>query len=129
MDVDNSETLFVVVEEAVPPLIHRKVCLYRRPGPNAVATYTSPVKPFQPADVCFYTLEGRQLLLVADEASDAVHVVQVTETSMTFLHCLDTGVPSLVRPSALNVDILGRLWVGCGLGRVLALTPTGPTSS
>jgi hypothetical protein len=129
MDVDNSETLFVVVEEAVPPLIHRKVCLYRHPGPDAVATYTSPVKPFQPADVCFYILEGRQLLLVADEASDAIHVVQVTETSMTFLHFLDTGVPSLVRPTALNVDILGRLWVGCGLGQVLALTPTGPTSS
>ena len=39
----------------------RDVKLYRRQRVDAVDTYTSPLTSFQPADVCFFTLRGREV--------------------------------------------------------------------
>ncbi|KAK7481549.1 hypothetical protein BaRGS_00027198 [Batillaria attramentaria] len=78
-DVDASEQLFVVLEEAQAPDLQRTVRLYRRPQPDAIATYSPPVAPFQPSDVCFYTLGDHEVLLVADELNDAIHVVNVQD--------------------------------------------------
>nr|KAG5695462.1 hypothetical protein BaRGS_011304 [Batillaria attramentaria] len=75
----NVEQLFVVLEEAQAPDLQRTVRLYRRPQPDAIATYSPPVAPFQPSDVCFYTLGDHEVLLVADELNDAIHVVNVQD--------------------------------------------------
>ena len=65
-DVHSSQDLFAVVAEAKPPDVNRKVLLYKRPASNhgavdAVDTYTSPLTPFQPADVCFLTLQEQEV--------------------------------------------------------------------
>nr|KAG5696852.1 hypothetical protein BaRGS_035262 [Batillaria attramentaria] len=103
------EQLFVVLEEAQAPDLQRTVRLYRRPKPRAIATYSPPVAPFQPSDVCFYTLGGHEVLLVADELNDAIHVVNVQDGRLSFARYLAPGCPLLVQPTALNTDTRGRL--------------------
>jgi hypothetical protein len=129
VDVDDSRSLFVVVKEPKAPAAYRKVLLYRRPGPydlntapsSPAATYTSPLTPFQPSDVCFFPLCGEKMLLVADEANDVIHVVKVDQSGFTFQRFLAPGCPSLVQPTALNIDVQGRLWVACRGGRVITM--------
>ncbi|KAK7481531.1 hypothetical protein BaRGS_00027180 [Batillaria attramentaria] len=122
-DVDASEQLFVVLEEVQAPDLQRTVRLYRRPQPDAIATYSPPVAPFQPSDVCFYTLGGHEVLLVADELNDAIHVVNVQDGRLNFARYLAPGCPLLVQPTALNTDTRGRLWVACRGGRIITCTP------
>ncbi|KAK7483439.1 hypothetical protein BaRGS_00025379 [Batillaria attramentaria] len=122
-DVDASEQLFVVLEEAQAPDLQRTVRLYRRPKRGAIATYSPPVAPFQPSDVCFYTLGGHEVLLVADELNDAIHVVNVQDRRLSFARYLARGCPLLVQPTALNTDTRGRLWVACRGGTILTCTP------
>ena len=123
-DVDVSEQLFVVLEEPTPPPSkQRKVRLYRRGNEDAIATYTPPSASCQPSDVCFYRLGGRQVLLVSDEGNDAIHVVHVQDMALTFLLYLAPGCSLLVKPTALNTDAWGRLWVACRGGKVLTMTP------
>ncbi|KAK7483385.1 hypothetical protein BaRGS_00025325 [Batillaria attramentaria] len=122
-DVDASEQLFLVLEEAQTPDLQRTVRLYRRPQPDAIATYSPPVAPFQPSDVCFYTLGGHEVLLVADELNDAIHVVNVQDGRLSFARYLAPGCPLLVQPTALNTDTRGRLWVACRGGTIITCTP------
>ncbi|KAK7474354.1 hypothetical protein BaRGS_00034402 [Batillaria attramentaria] len=121
-DVDASEQLFVVLEEAQAPDLQRTVRLYRRPQPHAIDTYCPPIA-FQPSDVCFYTLGGHVVLLVADELNDAIHVVNVQDGRLSFARYLAPGCPLLVQPTALNTDTRGRLWVACRGGTILTCTP------
>nr|KAG5690075.1 hypothetical protein BaRGS_016383 [Batillaria attramentaria] len=124
-EVSVSEQLFVVLEEAQAPDLQRTVRLYRRPQPDAIATYSPPITPFQPSDVCFYTLGGDEVLLVADELNDAIHVVNVQDGRLSFAHYLAPGCPLLVQPTALNTDTRGRLWVACRGGTILTCTTIG----
>nr|KAG5690072.1 hypothetical protein BaRGS_016380 [Batillaria attramentaria] len=117
------EQLFVVLEDAQAPDLQRTVRLYRRPKPRAIATYSPPVAPFQPSDVCFYTLGGHEVLLVADELNDAIHVVNVQDGRLSFARYLAPGCPLLVQPTALNTDTRGRLWIACRGGKILTCKP------
>ena len=123
-DVDRSGQLFVVLQEAQTPAVHRTVRLYRRPQPDAIATYSPPLQPCQPSDVCFYTLGGQEVLLVADELNDAIHVVNVQDGRLKFARYLAPGCPLLVQPTALNTDTRGRLWVACRGGNILVCSPS-----
>ena len=123
MDVDDSEQFFVVVEEAQLPDMWRKVRLYRRPDENAVSTYSPPTSSFQPSDVCFYRLGGQQVLLVTDELNDAIHAVQVQDGQMSFVRYLAPGCPLLIQPTAINVDVSGRLWLACRGGNIISMEP------
>ncbi|KAK7506444.1 hypothetical protein BaRGS_00002556, partial [Batillaria attramentaria] len=118
-DVNRSEELFVVLEEGQAPTHQREVRLYKYAKSDAIATYSPPASPFRPSDVCFYNLGGQEVLLVADELNDAIHVVKATNRSLEFDRYLAPGCPLLVRPTALNVDNKGRLWVACRGARVL----------
>ena len=64
-----------------------------------------------------------QVLLIADELNDAIHVVEVEGKCMKFSHFLAPGCPLLLKPTALNTDTKGRLWVGCRGGRILTMEP------
>jgi len=128
LDVSADET-FVVVEELQPPNVARKVLMYRRPGGVPVTTYTPPTPTFQPSDVCFYKLGGQQVLLVSDEAADAIHVVSVGEETLTFQCFLTRGCSLLVCPTAMNVDAGGRLWVACKGGLILTIEPKTPSKA
>ena len=122
-DVDDEEQFFVVVEEAKLPDTWRKVLLYQRASEDPVATYTPPTLAFQPSDVCFYTLGHQHVLLVSDELCDAIHVVHVQDRVMTFLRYLAPGCPSLIQPTAMTVDVSGRLWVACRGGHIITMEP------
>ena len=118
-DADANEVFFAVVEEGQAPDFQRKVLLYQQPEENPIAVYSPPNQPFQPSDVCFYKLAGRQVLLVADTLNDAIHVVDTQNGRLGFLGYLAPGCPLLLQPTALNTDLLGRLWVGCRAGSIL----------
>ncbi|XP_025082888.1 uncharacterized protein LOC112557321 [Pomacea canaliculata] len=94
---------------------YRVVRLYSRKSNDPIATYKSPKQPFFPTDVCFY---DEKLLLIADWMNDSVHVTKVTTTGLTFVDYLP-GSGNIVRPTALNLDLNGRLLIGCGDGLVL----------
>nr|KAG5697257.1 hypothetical protein BaRGS_031253 [Batillaria attramentaria] len=98
--------------------------------------HSPPLASFQPSDVCFYILDDHEVLLVADELNDAIHVVDVQKRSpssfkrlrkcqydLSFARYLAPGCPLLVQPTALNIDTRGRLWVACRGGRILTCEP------
>ena len=118
-DADTNEVFFAVVEEAQAPDFQRKVLLYQKSEENPIAVYSPPIQPFQPSDVCFYWLDGRQVLLVADTLNDAIHVVDGQNGRLELLRYLAPGCPLLLQPTALNTDTRGRLWVGCRAGSIL----------
>lgn len=115
-DVHPTEPLIAVVEEPVLPSCRRSVVLFYH-GRRSV--YRSPVEleNYQPSDVCFHKLAGRDVLLVADEVNDAIHVVDVQTGK--FLRYLAPECPKVIQPTALNVDTTGRLWVACRGGTIL----------
>ncbi|XP_076436345.1 uncharacterized protein LOC143275905 [Babylonia areolata] len=121
VDVDSSQQLFAVVEEPSSADKTRQVKLFRRRQRDAIDRYRSPLTPWQPADVCFFTLGGQEVLLIADELNDAIHVVKVKDDRLTFSRFLAPGCPVLIQPTALNADRQGRLWVGCRGGRLLTM--------
>ena len=140
-DADISRTVFAVVEEPSPPDLlplphllhlhdhdhdhhlhhHRRVLLFERGKQEAVAVLTPPTPDCQPSDVCFSALGKDHVLLVADEANDAILVVDYKGGSLTFLRYLAPGCPALVQPTALNVDVHYNLWVACRGGGVLVM--------
>ena len=83
---------------------------WRKPGPlttgtncdstnDQTPTLSAPTVPptpcpsFQPSDICFYQLQGREYLLVADELGDALHVLHVEQGQMKWVRCLAWPVP------------------------------------
>ena len=64
-----------------------------------------------------------QVLLIADECNDVIHVVDVQDDRLTFSRFLAPGCPLLLQPTALNTDHRGRLWVGCRGGRLVTFEP------
>lgn len=126
-DVDSTGDLFAVVEEPNDSNTQRKVrVLFTRPqGGTATTdrTYESPLQPFQPSDVCFYSTDLKEALLVADEINDAIHVVIVRCGRLEFVHYLCPECPLLTQPTALTVDNRNRLWVACRGRRILIMKP------
>ncbi|KAK7091700.1 uncharacterized protein [Littorina saxatilis] len=122
-DMDDREVCFAIVEEGQGPDFIRKVHVYRAPHETPLDTYTPPTQPFQPSDVCFFTMAGRQILLVSDEASNAIHVVDMVKDRLQFLRYLAPGCPVMLQPKALNTDVRGRLWVACRNGSILLCDP------
>lgn len=142
VDVDSTGKLIVVVEEPTKcsNTSPHKVKMFRRPETSvfrrtflsrrstswvpAVCTYNPPNAGCRPSDVCFYQLGGLQMLLVADEGGDSIHVVQVSQDQLVFQRYLISrkDCPQFVKPTALNVDVQGRLWVACaGENTILCL--------
>ncbi|XP_025079575.1 tripartite motif-containing protein 2-like [Pomacea canaliculata] len=93
----------------------RVVRLYSIKSDDPIATYTPPIQPFFPSDVCFY---GKDVLLIADWMNDCVHVTRVSHHGIEFV-CFLPGSGDMVRPTALNLDLNGQLLIGCGDGWVL----------
>ena len=120
-DVDDSEQLFVVLEEPQGADPRRKLRMYQRSTEDAIATYTPPTPAFQPSDVCFFTMGSQQVLLVANEGNDCIHVVNVQDGAIRFLRYLAPGCSLLVQPIALNTDAQGRLWVACRGGDIITI--------
>ncbi|XP_076466495.1 uncharacterized protein LOC143297856 [Babylonia areolata] len=117
-DAEDDMTMFAVVEEAQPPESQRKVLMYQQPSSKPVSTYCPPVQPFQPSDVCFCTLGDRNVLLVADELNDTIHIVQQESGQLVFRDYLAAGNPLITQPTALNIH-KGSLWIACRTGNVL----------
>ncbi|XP_025080719.1 tripartite motif-containing protein 2-like isoform X2 [Pomacea canaliculata] len=129
-DADKDGMLFAVVDEDKDETSNDESCrrdgnstrkersrrvvrVYSNQSNKPVATYTPPVQPFFPTDVCFW---GKKLLVISDWMNDCVHVTQVDDDEITF----DSYLPvDMVRPTALNVGFQGELLIGCGDGLIL----------
>ncbi|XP_076453013.1 uncharacterized protein LOC143288425 [Babylonia areolata] len=125
-DADYNDQLFIVVEEGKSPDFQRQVGLYRKPLEDPIFTYTPPTLPFRPTDVAFHKMphSDSQVLLIADEANDSIHVVSVQGQQLHFVRHLAAGSPLLIQPTALNTDSEGRVWVGCRGGKVILIHPS-----
>jgi hypothetical protein len=88
-----------------------------------VATYQPHSLVFQPSDVCFYRLGGQEVLLVSDEANDAIRVFRVEENCMRFVRYLTNDCRLVKQPSAMAVDVKGHLWVACQGGKLITIQP------
>ncbi|KAK7104516.1 uncharacterized protein [Littorina saxatilis] len=143
-DVDSTGRYFVIVEESQTSESDRNVRLFKRPQEDTPAresqdpnedgsallhplytplgqlTYSPPSQPFKPSDVCFYKTDVQEVLLIADEINDAIHVVRVMSYKLEFAGYLCAGHPLLVQPTALTVDSRNRVWVACR-GRVVLI--------
>ena len=90
-----------------------------------------PAPAFLPSDVCFFSLQGRMVLLVSDMATSSIHVVAVSplqQGKLTVQVCrfqryLVADCDIMERPTALNTDEKGLLWVSCKGGQLLTVEP------
>ena len=122
-DANKGGLMFAVVEETKTNHTNKtdcKVHLFRRGEEDPFTTYAPPdVTNFHPADVCFWSDDGEEKLLVADPQNDSVHVVKIEGDTCRFERYLAAGNGHLVGPTALDVDSRDRVWIGCGNGWVL----------
>ncbi|KAK7489234.1 hypothetical protein BaRGS_00019486 [Batillaria attramentaria] len=81
------------------------------------STYT-PGKDMTPSDACFCLIDGREMLVVAVEKDNKVHVVDHTDGCL-FVRYLNTEPFTLDRPRCLATDYNHRLWIGCHGGKVI----------
>jgi hypothetical protein len=120
-DATADGTKFVLVEDKQEANGRetREVRLYVPNQEEPVAVYTPPSEAFQPMDVCFWRFHDDTKLLIADLTTDSIHVVDTTDNRLRFERYLAHGSGHLVRPTALNLDEEGRVWIGCDNGWVL----------
>ena len=123
-DATKDGQLFVIIEEnanvELPQKTERTVLLFHRDDRDVpFTTYTPSDAAFVPADVCFWQDNGQTKLLVADPQNDCVHVVNIEDDGCRFERYLAAGSGDLVRPTALNTDDDGSVWIGCGNGWIL----------
>ena len=118
MDASQDGRLFAVLEEG-----RDHVKLYRHGNAQPHAIYRGYGEAFKPVDVCFFSLGGRERLLVADWSSDSLHVLDFSSGEGCELIGRVGGwdCPALTQPTALCPDTEGRLWIGCQGGLVLTL--------
>nr|KAG5694326.1 hypothetical protein BaRGS_035194 [Batillaria attramentaria] len=65
-------------------------------------------------------IDGAEKLVVADYMNDRLHVVRVDAAgTCQFERYLAAGSGYLVKPTTLNTDVHGNLWIGCANGWVL----------
>jgi hypothetical protein len=117
-----------VVEDVTEWRSERRVLLFTRPSSPfdtaAPSIYTPPSRPFQPSDVLFFTHAQAEVLLVADEVGDVIHVLRVQAKGHELLGMVGMTCPLLTQPTALCHDLdPRRVWVACRARRVLCLTP------
>lgn len=88
--------------------------------------YDPPVTDFLPSDLCFYSLQGKEVLLVTDYTNHTIHVATVDHemNSCRFDRFLVSGDRHMRHPTALNTDEAGRLWVACKGGQLLIVEPS-----
>jgi hypothetical protein len=120
-DIDASQRYLAALQDKT-----RNIHLYKVGQEKPVATYTPPSPHCRPSDVFFFKLGEEEVLLVADEGTDSIHVLRVLDTTLTFLRYLAPGCPLLVQPTALNTDHTGQLWVACKGGVILTMRPLTP---
>lgn len=105
------------------------VAIFRRQTTDRLALFQPNVRGFRPSDICFHTVDGREVLLVADEANNVIYIV---DFSSEHVHDgrvekrgeLGAGCPWLTAPTAMAVDSRGVLWIGCRDGLLLSCVPT-----
>ncbi|XP_025080733.1 uncharacterized protein LOC112556181 [Pomacea canaliculata] len=110
-DETSNESIIKDEENTCKGRSRRVVRVYSNKSNKPVATYTPPLQPFFPTDVCFWG----EKLLISDWMNDCVHVTHVDDDGITFISYLPVN-GNIVRPTALNVDVYGHLLIGCGDG-------------
>jgi hypothetical protein len=117
MDVSKDEQLLAVLEDS-----YTEVKIFHHGSSQPHAIYQADGQSFKPLDVCFYTIDGQERLVIADWLNDVLHVLDVDGK---LIGHLGADSPHMIKPSALCPDpyTCKRLWVGCQGGHLLTLTP------
>ncbi|KAL8584500.1 hypothetical protein ACOMHN_016821 [Nucella lapillus] len=111
--VDGADTLQVVKRGAARP----HMALTTRHNAKVLSAI---------ADVCFCTLGGREVLLLADPFQDDVLVLDVSKDRCSLLGFLTNMTGRLQHPSAFNVDpTKGTIYVACGGKSIVVCADTG----
>nr|KAG5688792.1 hypothetical protein BaRGS_033276 [Batillaria attramentaria] len=87
------------------------------PNLRLFASYNNP-NVSVPTDVCFCVMDGREVLLVAFQNHNTVHVVDHRDAGC-FIRTLESDGCKLDRPMQLETNNQGRVWVGCYGGKVV----------
>ena len=124
-DVDDSGTRFAVLENDQTPDMGsrgrtRTLTIYQKPSPSPIHSLS--FKSFQPSDVCFYSAEGKEVLLVTDETQGSIHAVCVEQGVLQHSSPVSQAA-ALVQPTALTTDKDGWVWIGCRDGRIFKCHP------
>ena len=105
------------------------VLLLQRSGRKAVrmAKYAPRGdRGFHAMDIMFWEdpKDKTTKLLVSDPNHHSVHVVRIKRGNCEFERYLVAGDECIMQPTALNVDHVGRVWIGCQNGWILMLKHT-----
>nr|KAG5703267.1 hypothetical protein BaRGS_034178 [Batillaria attramentaria] len=90
MDADKDGKVFAVLDDCVAHLL-----VYRYGDKQPFATYNAGGAAFDPRDVCFCEIGGRERLIVADCQSDSLHVLDVRKHSLEFHRGKHTAIMCL----------------------------------
>lgn len=120
MDVDSSGQFLAVVT------CDQAVRVFRLSDQHPPSVYCPSGESFSPSDVCFYTIGGKEMLLVADWFNSTVNVLEYCD-GIRFVSYFGSGCPLLQQPTALTQDDSGRLWVGCKDGHILTCSEADGT--
>ncbi|KAK7489231.1 hypothetical protein BaRGS_00019483 [Batillaria attramentaria] len=114
LDASNNREYFAFRNDSVVN-VYRKVISSTKPIHDS--TY-NPLGDMPTSDACFCQIDGREMLVVAVERNNAVHVVDHTDGCL-FVRYLNTEPFTLDRPCCLATDYNHRLWIGCHGGKVI----------
>ncbi|KAK7491763.1 hypothetical protein BaRGS_00017019 [Batillaria attramentaria] len=129
---NNTGDYFAVIQNQIPSssmkqLQRPSVALFKPPTATSFALFRPEIEDFAPTDICFHFIENQEKLLVADEANNAIYIVNfrndvTRDGQLDRVVKLCSGCPWLIAPSSLAVDCSGVLWVGCRGGHILRVT-------
>ena len=102
----------------------KEVLVYRRGLHEAIAGMKPVKSSSNPSDICFYFMDGREVLLVADSEQNQIYVMDFLSKVHQILGSLAFDCNRLASPTAMATDTTGRLWIGCKDGKILTCVPT-----
>ncbi|KAK7491786.1 hypothetical protein BaRGS_00017042, partial [Batillaria attramentaria] len=97
-----------------------EVVVFQRSNGTRVGTFEPDLFQIEPTRVCFHHVGGQEVLLVADETSDSIYIVDFID-DCRLIGPLISGCPMVVSPTAVTSNGSGPIWVGCKGGQILTL--------
>jgi hypothetical protein len=117
MDVSKDGKFLAVLEES-----YADVKIFQVGNSVPCAIYRAHRQSFKPLDVCFFTIDKKEFLIIADWLNDVLHLLDVNDGCKMIGH-LGADCSLLVKPSALYPDVEKPwLWIGCQGGLILTLS-------
>ncbi|KAK7491762.1 hypothetical protein BaRGS_00017018 [Batillaria attramentaria] len=115
LSVNESGDYFAILQ------MNKQIAIFRKGESIKTDTFIAYVDNFQPRDICFHVINGKEMLLVADTGNNIVYIVNHHDRCR-LIGPLVSGCPMIAAPTALTSDNSAkRLWVGCKGGQILTV--------